>query len=173
MKLVIGLIIGAIIGALIGYLVWGRQVADLQARVAQLEAKLSSAPAPAARGAAGAAAGNPHSAVIVLQGAQGEECKAKVDPYRIGNKRNNKVYWDVYFDESQCQNGNGNWRVELRFGAGSGGNGWSYGPINVKRQGITPFTIPADAPYDTFPYEVWMIGTRSYQMADPELQIEQ
>lgn len=172
MKLVIGLIIGAIVGALIGYLVWGRQVNDLQARVTQLEAKLATpAPAPPAVGTTGT--GNPHIAVIVLQGAAGEDCKAKVNPFKIGNKRNNKVYWDVDFDDSQCQNGNGNWRIELRFLAGNGGGSWNNGPISVKRQGISPWLIPGTANLDTFPYEVWMIGTRQYKMADPELEIEQ
>ena len=169
---VIGVVVGALVGALIGYLVWGRQVSDLQERVAQLEAKLAT-PAPVTPASAGpTAAGNPHIAVIVLQGALGEDCKAKVNPFLIGNKKNNRVYWDVDFDASQCQNGNGNWRIELRFDTAADGTVWNSGPITVKRQGISPWTIPNSANLGKFPYHVWMIGTRSYEMADPELEIE-
>ena len=164
---VLGAIVGALVGAAIGYVMWGQQVNALQTRVDQLEAKLNAIPPVTTTGT-----GNPHIAVIVLQGGQGEDCKAKVNPFLIGNKRNNKVYWDVDFEDSQCQNGNGNWHIELRFDADPTGPAWNNGTVNVKRQGISPWKIPNTANYGKFPYHVWMVGTREYEMADPELQIE-
>lgn len=170
---VIGVIVGALVGALVGYLVWGRQVSQLDARVAELESKLSAPPPVTPPAAAG---GNPHAAVIVVSGAAGTDCTAKVNPDRIGNKRNAKVYWVVDNDDAQCTAGN--WRIILKFDNAADGTPWNGGDIDVGRNGVTPYKISNLAPQGkTFPYHVWYFqpgpGGRTYEMADPELEIEQ
>jgi hypothetical protein len=189
MKLVIGLIVGAVVGAGIGYLVWGRQVSDLQARVAQMEARLASpppAPAPApkvapatAASAFGAAMGkNPNLAVIEVSGAFGANCTVKVNPPLIGNKKNYKVYWVLDGDDAAC--GRGNWRVELHFD--NAANGTVYNgdqDVAVSRDTSTKYKIKNSDNAGLFPYHIWYVQTsgpgapKRYEMADPELEIEQ
>lgn len=168
---VIGAIVGALVGALVGYLVWGRQVSQLEARVGQLESRPSSVPAPAP---AAMAARNPHAAVITVSGAAGDRCKAKIDPFLIGNNRNLKVHWAVDSDDALCASGN--WRIELRFDNAADGTVWNGGVITITRGGGPPFKIPNTANVGKFPYHVWYVrtglGAVSYPMADPELQIE-
>lgn len=168
---VIGAIVGALVGALVGYLVWGRQVSQLEARVGQLESKLSSVPVSAPTATA---AGNPHAAVITVSGAAGDPCTAKVDPFLVGNKRNFKVYWIVDSDDALCASGN--WRIELRFDNAADGTVWNGGVITITRGGGPPFKIANTANIGRFPYHVWYVrpgpGGVSYEMADPELQIE-
>jgi hypothetical protein len=170
---VIGAIVGALVGVLVGYLVWGRQVADLQSRIAALESKLASVPAQPA--VVPLATGNPHVAVIVLKGGFNEQCGATVNPEKIGNTRNQKVYWVVDYDDSQCQGGN--WDIVLRFDNASDGTPWNGGDISVRRNGVTPFKIANNAPYKSFPYRVYYrrtgVGATEYPMTDPELEIEQ
>lgn len=169
-NLMIGVLVGALAGAAIGYLVWGRQVSDLEARVGQLESKLASVPAAMPV----EAARNPKAAVITVSGAADENCQAKVDPFLIGNRRNNKVYWIVDSDDAQCAGGN--WRIELRFDNAADGTVWNGGVITINRGGGPPFKIPNTANIGKFPYHVWYVrpgaGGETYEMADPELQIE-
>jgi hypothetical protein len=145
MTLTAGLIIGAVVGALIGYLVW--------------------------RSGGTTLARNPHSTVIVFKRTASGDCKADVDQYRIGNKKNNKVYWSVDLNESTCAPGN-DWYLELRFEDAADGTTWNNGTIRVNANGVTPWRIPSDAHEGIFKYHVWMIGARTYEVFDPELQIE-
>ena len=144
MKLMTGLIVGAIVGTLIGYLVW-RSGGTTPAR-------------------------NPHSSVIVFKPTTSGDCKADVDPIRIGNTKNNKVYWSVDLNGSTCAPGN-DWYLELRF-EDAGSTTWNNGTIRVNANGVTPWRIPSDAHEGIFKYHVWMIGARTYEVFDPELQIE-
>ena len=106
----------------------------------------------------------------------------KIDPFLIGNRRQQKVFWAVAADQEDapCQP-NGNWRLELRFDNSNDGNNtpWNNGPVSIRSNGnaITPWRIPNNANVGKFPYHVWMIppngGGDPYEILDPELQIEQ
>jgi hypothetical protein len=187
MKLLLSLIVGAAIGALIGYVVWGRQLDQVNSRITQLEAKLAepaSTPAPAApsvptieTAGAGAAFGkNPNVAIITVSGAFGGDCKAKVYPDRIGNKRNYKVFWVVDGDDAACARGN--WRVELHFE--NDGNTVYNGDqdITVPRDAATKYKIKNGDNPGIFKYRIYYVQTsgpgapKRYQMGDPELEIE-
>jgi hypothetical protein len=154
---------GAIVGAVIGYGIGGGRVADLEGMVRRLKYWLAGL---------GHGARNSDRTVIKVKGVAGEDCKAKVERFRIGNKRNHKVYWRVEGGDAPCVNGNGRPEIELRFDNAPDGTVWNSGTIRVKLQGTTPWTIPDNANFGIFPYHVWMVGTRSYEMADPELEIE-
>lgn len=165
-SLMIGVVVGALAGASIGYLVWARQLSEVEARVAQLESKLVGMPTEPLRG-------NPNAAVITVKGAAGGPCEAKVHPFLIGDKRNNKVHWSVDSDDARCAGGN--WRIELRFDNAADGTVWNGGVITINRGGGPPFKIPSNANIGKFPYHVWYVGQQggtAYEMADPELQIE-
>jgi len=117
------------------------------------------------------ARGNPRSAVVTVSGDSGTQCKAKVDPFRIGNKRNLKVHWIVDADAAPCASGD--WRIELRFDNAADGTVWNGGTVTLARNGSTPYKISETANYGKFPYHVWYIsGGTSYEMADPEIQVE-
>ena len=188
MKLVLGLIVGAVIGALIGYLVWGRQVGELQTRVTQLEQK-TSVPPPAndravaalatveTAGLGGALGINPNVAVISISGAFGEECKAKVYPPRIGNKKNFKVFWIIDGEDSQC--GRGNWRLVLHFENAANGTPYNGEQDIVVLPGEPRrYKIKNSDNDGIFPYTIRLVQTsgpgapKNYVVADPELQIE-
>ena len=143
MRMVTGVVVGAVVAGVVAYAIWGRDRRD-----------------------------NPRSTVIVLDGAAATECRAKPTDVRIGNKRNQKIYFTVRHEDSACDTEN-NWELELRFGNASDGTVWNSGPIRVKKNGTTPWTVPNTANFGIFPYEIWMVDTATYRTGDPELEIEQ
>jgi hypothetical protein len=149
---VIGAIVGAAGAALICYFAWGRA------------------------GSGGRLLANPNAATITVTGGFGTNCTAKIDPFRIGNKKNEKVFWEVVAEAPQCASSGGNWHLELKFDNDVNGTPWNGGTITVARNGVTPYKIQNNANVGKFPYHVIFVpgsGGSNYEMLDPELEIEQ